>query len=435
MIRLFRFSAIALVAFAALLALHDRLHLHGFVAASVVRDWGEVVLYGDGKGSFREFTTTYPPIAFALNVLAGVPIRALCSLPPPVVTASLLAALLAATWASALREAGYGQWWSVVLTALVCLNPLFLYLASAGVGAMLLLIAVYWLATAYWSSRVNGRVTDFMNLAFALAFIAFVHPLGALVCVLVLPFLAFALPPALIARSALNSMLVLLFPLLFALASFAYGSALFQDSTFAFLRSFFAHFAALGTDRDSVQSSAVVGLAAATMALTVAVMRQWPASRRRRGVVAALVVVSATLGAVVPSWWHTGEPALWREAAMGTPVVVDENAGAAALGHFLAARTDILIDASAHPEVLAALGRARGLVVPTDDAFMPMTVTHQLSSRFVAVADPDRRAMRDGDLINQMFPKLYAQGMRGYRLTYDANGWRVYERNDARNPD
>ena len=43
--------------------------------------------------------------------------------------------------------------------------------------------------------------------------------------------------------------------------------------------------------------------------------------------------------------------------------------------------------------------------------------------------------MRDGDRINQMFPKLYAQGMRGYRLTYDANGWRVYERNDARNPD
>jgi hypothetical protein len=431
-IRVCRFLATALVAFAAILAVDHWLRLHGFVAGAVMSDWGEVVLYGDGKGSFREFTTRYPPIAFALNLIVGVPVRELCSLPPPIVTAALLAAM----WASALRAGGYGQWGSVALTALVCLNPFFLYMATTGVSAMLLLIAVYWFATAYRSSRFNGRVTDFMNLAFALAFIAFVHPFGAFICVLALPFLVFALPPSLVARSAVNSMLVLLFPLLFALASFTYGSALFQDSTSAFLRSVIGHFAAaVGADQENGQPPVMVEMAAPTVALAVVAVRYWPADRRRRGVIAALLLVLAALGASTPLLWRTGEPAHWRQAAMGTPVIAEQNAGAASLGRFLAAHNDVLIDASAHPEILAARGSARGLVVPTDEAFMLTTVKHQVRSRVIAVPDPNGPAMHDGDLLNQMFPKLYEQGMRGYGLTYDAIGWRVYERNDARNSD
>jgi hypothetical protein len=433
--RALRFAAITLAAFAALLAVDGWLRQHGFIAAAVMHDWGEVVLYGDGKGSFREFTTTYPPIAFVLNVLAGVPIRGLSSLPPPVVIAALLAALLVATWVSALCTAGYGWRWSVVLTALVCLHPFFLYPATTGVGAVLLLIAVYWFATAYRASRIHGRVTDFMNLALALAFTAFVHPLGALICVLTLPFLALALPPALIARSALNSMLVLLFPLLFALGSFAYENALFEDSATAFLRSLMGHVpAVVPADNATGTPSVLLEIAAPLVALAVVAVRHWPAGSRQRGAVTALLLAGVALGWGVSFPWRSGEPALWREAAMGKPVAVEQNAEAMALGRYLATRTDVLIDAPAHPEVLAARGSAHGLVVPTDDAFMLTTLTRQVHSRFIAIPDPDRPALLDDDQLAQTFPKLYAQGMRGYRLTYDANGWRVYERNDARNP-
>jgi hypothetical protein len=503
-IRALRFAAIVLVAFAALLAVNSWLRQHGFIAASVMRDWGEVVLYGDGKGSYREFTTTYPPIAFALGILAGVPIRQISSLPPPAVTAALLAALLAATWASALRAAGYGRWWSVVLTALVCLHPFFLYLATTGVGAVLLLIAVYWLAAAYCASRIKGRVTDLMNLALALAFTAFVHPLGALICVLALPFLALALPPALIARSALNSMLVLLFPLLFALGSFAYENALFEGSATAFLRNLFGHVpavvrtgngfavapsdplawcivigvaaltlaaampvalmpvlrwrhgrglarpipalfalasvavASVGikavTSGGTANPSALLEMAAPFVALAAVAVRHWPSSPRRRCAVAALLLAGVVLGWGLSFLWRSGEPALWRDAAMGVPVNVGQNAGAAALGRYLVTRTDVLIDASAHPEVLAARGSAYGLVVPTDDAFMLTTLTRQIRTRFIAVPDPDFLAMLNDDLIIQAFAKMYEQGTRGYHLIYDTNGWRVYERNDARNP-
>lgn len=439
MIRVSRFAAIAFIAlvaffaFAAVLVVDHWLRLHGFVAATVMREWGEVVLYGDGKGSFREFTTTYPPIAFALNLIVGVPVREVSSWPAPIVTAALLSAMVAVMWVNALRAGGYGRWAAVALTALVCLNPFFLYLATAGVGAMLLLIAVYWFASAYYSSRFNGRVTDFMNLAFALAFMMFVHPFGALICVFVLPFLVFALPPSLVARSALNSMLVLLFPLLFALASFTYGGALFQDSTSTFLRSFIGRVAvAAGMNPDAGQSPVMVEIAAPMVALAVVAVRYWPADRKRRGVIAALLLILAALGASAPLPWRTGEPALWRQAAMGSPVIVEQNAGAVSLGRFLAARTDVLIDAPAHPEILAARGLAHGLVVPTDEDFVLTAAKNQIRSRVIAVPDPNGPGMHDGDLLTQMFPRLYEQGLRGYGLTYDANGWRVYERNDAR---
>ncbi|MFM0619723.1 hypothetical protein PQR37_37325 [Paraburkholderia nemoris] len=504
MIRALRFAAIALAAFAALLAVNSWLHQHGFIAASVMHDWGEVVLYGDGKGSYREFTTTYPPIAFALGVLAGVPIRQISSLPPPVVTAALLAALLAATWTSALRAAGYGRWCSVVLTVLICLHPFFLYIATTGVDAILLLIAVYWFAAAYCASRIKGRVTDLMNLALALAFTAFVHPLGALICVVALPFLALALPPALIARSALNSMLVLLFPLLFALGSFAYENALFEDSATAFLRNLFGHVpavvragqgfavphsdplawcivigvavltlaaavpialvpllrrpqgrglarpipalfalasvavASVGieavTNGGTANPSALLKMAAPFVALAAVAVRHWPSSPRCRGAVAALLLAGVVLSWGVSFLWRSGEPALWRDAAMGVSVDVGQNTGAATLGRYLATRTDILIDASAHPEVLASRGSAYGLVVPTDDAFMLATLTRQIHTHFIAVPDPDFPEMLNDDLLTRTFAKMYEQGMRGYHLIYDTNGWRVYERNDARNP-
>lgn len=503
MIRTLRFTGITLVAFVILLAADTWLRRHGFIAASVLHDWGEAVLYGDGKGTFHDFATTYPPVAFTLGLILGVPSHEFLPLPPPAAASALLAALLIAKWVSTFIEAQYGAW-SLVLAAMLCLHPFFLYSATTGVSSVLLLITIYWFATAYCASHCIGRVTDFMNLGLALAFMAFVHPLGALICVIALPFLGFALPSVLMARSAFNSLLMLLFPLLFVLISFTYENALFEDNATAFLSDAFlrvqvvvqlgntaagtpfgpfshayafiiatltlaaampaaimlvslrrratkhtepvaaltviaflavvAAGAVAITQDEAASLASLPDMAAPFMALAAVATRHWPLENRRRGTVAAMLLAGVVGGWGVSLLWQSGEPVLWRKAAMGALVRSEQDGGAATLGRYLSTRADVLIDAHAHPEVLAARGNARGLIVPGDDSFTLTMLTRQIHSRFVAVPDSDLPAILNDDLLAQTFPSLYCQGMEGYRLTYDANGWRVYERTDLHYP-
>jgi hypothetical protein len=493
---------VALVSGIALIAFSSWLRRNGFVSAAMAREWGEAVLYADGKGAFREFATTYPPLAFAFNVSIGVIARAICSVPSVFVAAALPAALLVATWDRAFRAAGYGGGWSVVLAALIGVHPFFLYAATTGVGSVLLMVAIYWLADAYCASRLNGRVTDLASLAFALAFATFVDPLGALVSIVALPFLPLALPAPLAGSSAPNVLLVLLFPLLFAFLSFAYENALFEGDTTAFLDDAYRHIPLIA--RAHGLSSGVLGWPGASAAIVIgavlslaaampaAIRLAWSEGRRYRYVhpiaslcaIAALVVVAtglmamalgerptpATLAAfaapfigvtavairrwragaqrspavavwlligVVFGWtttvsWRAGEPGHWRLVVGGAQVVTAEAGGSAAVGRYLSGLDDVLIDTHAHPEVAAARDSAEGLVVPGDEAFVATVLTHRLSSRFVALADPDLPEQFADDAVALTFPTLYRDGAYGYRLVYDMGGWRVYERNEVR---
>jgi hypothetical protein len=502
--RALRLAAIAIVAFAAFVAFGNWLHGHGFVATTVMREWGEVVLYADGKGSFQEFVATYPPLAFALDILAGIPARALWSLPPPLVTSAAVAGWLVASWVAKLRRAHYGQCTSIMLVALVCLHPFFLYLVTTGVDAVLLLVAIYWFATAFCEARARGRVTDFMNLALAFAFMAFAHPLGARICLIALPFLVFALPVELVARSAFYSLLVLLFPAFFGVASFAYGNALFEGSATAFLVSVFGraplpvpasnvlsglpHSAfALGVVAVLAASTLVAAMPAAIalasrvrqveghgraiatlsviallavvttwlgataaggevspstlllvsapfVALAIVAAHRWTAQPRRTGTVAVLLAAGVLLAWCLPFPWISGEPMLWRTAVLGTHVEGEEANGKAALARYLVNRNDVLLDVHAHPAVLAVRGSTRGLVVPGDDAFTQTVLTRLVHARYIAVPDSDDPTMADDDLLAQTFPTLYQRGIHGYRLAFDANGWRVYERSDTHQP-
>ncbi|CAB3739039.1 hypothetical protein [Paraburkholderia rhynchosiae] len=503
MTRTLRFCVTAIASFAVLVAANAWLRGHGLVAAPVLHDWGEVLLYSGGKGTFRDFTTSYPPLAFTLNILLGVPVRALSplsALPAPALVASLFGALLVARWDAAFRAAKYGAW-SIVLAALLCLHPFFLHSATSGVGAMLLLVALYWLASAYCASYRTGRVTDLMNVALALAFTAFVDPLGALVCVAALPFLTLSVPPALLARSAFNSLLVVLFPLLFVILSFTYENALFEDSSTAFVTDIARHVSLVVGTSEAVGHGvaglfpalagfgiAVLTLAAAMpaaivltlhrrmaaecakpfaalcavalvaiaavaiiafmqgsahisatltriatpfVALAAVAVRQWPPHPRRGRTVAAVLLAAIGAGWGMSLTWQTGEDARWLDAATGITVAGAPDGGAASLGRYLAGRSDVLIDAHAHPATLAARGSASGLVVRGDEPFMLAMLTRRIRSRFVAVPYPDQLPTLADDQLTQTFPALYQQGLNGYRLIYDTDGWRVYERRDA----
>jgi len=130
--------------------------------------------------------------------------------------------------------------------------------------------------------------------------------------------------------------------------------------------------------------------------------------------------------------WRGGEPGQWRAAAGGTQVTTAEAGGGAAVGRYLSGLDDVLIDTHAHPEVLATRDCSHGLIVPGDEAFVATVLTHRLTSRFVALTDPDSPEQFADDAITLTFPTLYRDGAYGYRLVYDIGGWRVYERSEVR---
>jgi hypothetical protein len=150
--------------------------------------------------------------------------------------------------------------------------------------------------------------------------------------------------------------------------------------------------------------------------------------------VTVLLASGVLLGWFLPFPWVSGEPMLWRVAALGIHVEGEEANGTAALARYLVNRNDVLLDVHAHPAVLVVRGSTHGLVVPGDDAFTQTVLTRLVQARYIAVPDSDDPTMADDDLLAQTFPTLYQRGIHGYRLAYDVNGWRVYERSDTHQP-
>jgi membrane protein XagC len=187
---------------------------------------------------------------------------------------------------------------------------------------------------------------------------------------------------------------------------------------------------------DGTANPSTLLLAAAPfVAFGVVALYRSPVEPRRTATMTLLLGGAVLLGWLLPFPWVSGEPQLWREAALGAQV--DRNSasdatGTNALAHYLEGRSDVLIDAHAHPALLARRNSTHGLVVPGDDAFTQTVVTQRVQAQFIAVPDPDAPTIAGDDLLAQTFPTLYQQGVHGYRLAYDANGWRVYERSDMR---
>ncbi len=162
---------------------------------------------------------------------------------------------------------------------------------------------------------------------------------------------------------------------------------------------------------------------------------------RNRGALPAAAAISVLVmgligGAFVVSQWSQGEPGRWREAMIGavsTPLAGDV-AGALAAGRFLEGKPDVLADTAAAPELAAGRGSARGLILSGSDEFRLALLSKRIGSRFVAVSDPSLTANSlkppRGELV-RAFPRLYGDGLPGYRRIYDAQGWRVYERTAA----
>ena len=105
----------------------------------------------------------------------------------------------------------------------------------AGAAEMFLVVFLYLFGNALFELRARTAAPEVMAAALSLLGLAFSHPIGAAVDVAAVPLLLFAVRPSLIANSALNVLLALMFPTVFALGAFAYVSWVFPGSGWSFL--------------------------------------------------------------------------------------------------------------------------------------------------------------------------------------------------------
>src|SRR5262249_16961207 len=100
---------------------------------------------------------------------------------------------------------------------------------------MFLVVFLYLFGGALFELRARTAAPEVMTAALSLVGLAFSHPIGAAIDLAAAPLLLFAVRPSLIANSALNVLLALVFPTLFALGAFAYVSWVFPGSGWSFL--------------------------------------------------------------------------------------------------------------------------------------------------------------------------------------------------------
>lgn len=91
---------------------------------------------------------------------------------------------------------------------------------------------------------------------------------------------------------------------------------------------------------------------------------------------------------------------------------------------------ETMVDDRVAYRAIVAKGDARGLILPYSDRFKLALKHQQLNIPQLAVIHPGL-PQANMDALGQRFPDLYWNGMSGYRLVYDHDGWRVYRLNNA----
>lgn len=217
---------------AALLALFGWMQVQGFTAAEVQQLWARAVLrlaQGPASGSGEAL---FPPLPFALTLLAEWLARP-AGVPAPGLVAAALGGLLAVLWQADLSgRGGYRPPVATAITLLLMLNPLLLRALAEGPGAMLLLLGAWLFARGLADLRISGGAPDMMMLASGLLVAVLSHPLGLTLALAALPFLVVAARPSMAAVSPFGYAMTLLFPALAALMSLVFLGQIFDRPLF-----------------------------------------------------------------------------------------------------------------------------------------------------------------------------------------------------------
>jgi membrane protein XagC len=486
MTRVLTAAPIAVIAFALILLLAAAALRTGFLPDDAATLWAGVISAGDGEISIGRIVSVYPSIPFltttAMEILTPV------GTPTPALLAAVILGGIAGVGFLALRDSGLGIFTALAATVLIALHPALLRAAIAGPADMFFAVFLFMLGKGLYDLRAQSSTPEVMTVALALVGLAFSHPMGAAIAIASVPLLALAVRPALLANSAPNVVIALVFPTIFCAGAFVYVSWVFPGGGWSFFTAPTASLAAwaaglsrLFGDRLTgapVLSAGVMIAFALALGAPVAVAAIVWVRRRRPLVAPAVVFVAAVIVAtmITVMTGMFGEPVSvvvaapilaaivviripvvreriptvialllcgWVGGAAGIAVVdprltshVRELLGGSIgdrdridelnLGHATIGREGVLVDSFNAPAVVLGRGQARGLIAPQGEGFMLTMLLTRIDAAFVAVPDPHSSAGAQ-DQLNKAFPKLYRQGAPGYRLVYQNPTWRLYE--------
>jgi hypothetical protein len=405
--------------------------------------------------------------------------------PAPALVAAGLFALVTAFCFVSFRKAGLPIFAAAAVTLLVAFHPALLRAVVAGPSDMFLAAFLLMLCLALYKLRARSGTTEVMGVGLALMGLAFSHPMGAAFAFAAVPFLAFVVRPTLVASSAFNVVIALIFPTFFAVGAFSYVSWIFPGDGWSFF--------AAPAESLSQWTAAVAGVfgtglsgfltfdaslamgAALAVGAPIAVVMLALAYRRRPlvipGLVFAAITVAATAISVLsglfgdPTAIVVAAPVLAAAIVIRVPVarerlgfvllalgwlgglisltLVDpitlnyfhvgaERGGsgrvdALAAGGAAVGRNGVLADVDNAPSFVLGRGRARGIFGPESEPFALAMLFSRIDAPFVAVPDPQSETGLS-DRIDKAFPSLFREGVPGYRVIYQNNTWRLFAR-------
>lgn len=467
----FNFIAIMGLFGAAALAAVIAIDALGYVEYEVASLSGKAIMAAELRGRIEDVVTYYPPLPLFLSLPFAFFSPSV--IPPAMLAAALLSGLFGAALYYGFRGQGVPRWAAFAGALLLAFNPFSLYALSAGPSAMLLMVALLMLGFGLFGMAGDAAAPDAMMTALALTLLAFAHPFGLLLVLASLPALALAAPPAILARTPGSLFLIFLFPVGFALFSFAYTRWALGAEPLTFLHTAFravpsaegalpvrlsryvletlpalilvaplllafpfwtknrpshllpaAGLAGLvllaGMLQVLLQGHAETALVLATGLAAAGVCATRAARERAGGVLLLLClgVMGASL-TVAGMAYRRGELS-WPPAAALAPAGLD------ALGAAVCGKKGVLIDTGAHPRLVQLCGSARGLVVAGEPEFNIQIQSRRLTSPYVLVGPFAVAA--ELDRVAHTFPNLYEHGADGYARIHDGAGWRLYVR-------
>jgi membrane protein XagC len=486
--RIASIAAVMLVAVAAVFAVSKSATNAGLVPDDAVMLWAGAMTAGDGQMPIGRIVAAYPTVPFLATALLEFVTPA--GTPTPVVLTAGVLALLAGMLLVSFRRIGMPPIVAPLMVFLIVLHPAVLRAAIAGPAEMIFTAFLFLLGSALFRLRARSAAPEVMAVALSLLGLAFSHPMGAAIACAAVPLFVFSVRPELLSSWMLNVVLTLVFPTVFCVVAFSYVSWVFPGSGWSFLVAPAESVAIWAAGFSDVFGRGLTGSLAldAGIAVVVTVLVAAPLApaailsvwRRRPLVAPALVIVAmtATAASIAVFTGLFGDPAPvavlppilaaiiiihvplmrkrlapvlsllvlgWfggiaglaiadprgatnvRAALRGQNVDVERlaaiNLGNATIGH-----DGILVDTYNAPAIVLGRGGARGLLSPSDDAFMLGVLFSRIDTPFIAVPDP-QIGIGAQDRLNKAFPLLYQRGAAGYRLVYDNTNWRLFARN------
>lgn len=485
-----RLSAIplSLSGFLAVMAFAALMIALGLLSDDAMRLWAGAINASDGIVPIGRILSSYPSIPFLFST--GLQWLAPAGSPVPSLLAAALVGLIAGIFFIELRGATLTLGQAALATALLALHPALLRAGIAGAADMFLAAFLLLFGSALYDLRARVAPPEVMATGFSLLGIAFSHPMGAAIAFAASPFLIFAVPPSVIANSAINVVLVLIFPTVFCAGAFTYISWVFPGSGWSFFAAPSESLATWAAGLGQLFGGSITGSLALDAALTIAVATVMGApvvlyglllAQKRRPLVVPILVLAAiavTSAAIAVSTGLFGNPAAvnavvpvlatlvviripdvrqrrgrlmalliagWIGGFAGsvavdpgmalqlsgieTPGRLGERADALRLGQAAKGLDGMLVDTDHAPMVVIGRGTARGLIAPTDDDFSLSVLMGRIGAPYVAVPDPHSPAGAQ-DHLNKAFPLLHRSGAQSYRLIYQNRTWRLFARNN-----